>query len=139
MTTRFQAAQTINTAFLEAWTVSPGVLQTVVAFENTDLPADEEWTAVHIEDNGAHQRTMGRRTERDVENGASLIIDIHVARGKDGIERADALSQIAIAPFELTRLSGGIIFMAASIFHVGDWKSWYKVAIRIPFTYDRRV
>lgn len=139
MTTRFAATQTINTAFLAAWAVSPGVLQTVVELENTDLPADEEWTSVAIEDNGAHQRSMGVPGGRDVESQASLIIGIHVARGKEGIERADALANIAIAPFELKRLTGGLIFFAASIVHVGDWKSWYKVAIRIPFQYDRRV
>jgi hypothetical protein len=139
MTTRFQAAQTINTAFLAAWTISPGVLQTVVATENTDLPADDEWTAIGIADEGAKQRSLGQQNSRDVENSAAVIIDIHVARGKDGSQRADALAMIAIAPFELKRLTGGLIFFAASIFHVGEWKSWYKVAIRIPFTYDRRI
>jgi hypothetical protein len=139
MTTRFEATQTINTAFLAAWEVSPGVLQTVVALENTDLPADEEWTSVAIEDLGSRQRSLGPPNGRDVETNAALIIGIHVARGVDGVERATALARIAVAPFQLKRLTGGLIFMAASVFHVGEWKSWYKVAIRIPFTYDERV
>jgi hypothetical protein len=132
--TKIEVDQTVNAAFVAAWTVSPGVYQTPFTFDNVDLGSATEWTRLIVEGGLGRQYTLGPAGSRQFERNGVILAEIHVQRGEGGTRRASTLAQIIKDTFE-AKSDNGVITFTAQEKSYGPYGRWYKVAVRVPFLY----
>lgn len=136
MTTRQDIEQAFKTTFETAWLVSPGVYQTEYTIENVDLAAAAEWTRMSISDARGRQETMASTGNRSFERRGTLVVEIHVQRD-EGTRRGNVLSRLIVAAFEAKTIAGAIL-REATVTHLGEFRQWHKVEVRVPFAYYER-
>jgi hypothetical protein len=114
------------TAFREAWgTTAP------FAVDNTDLDTEAEWARYRWIDGPSLRETLG--VPSITERRGTLSVTMYTAQG-EGAKRADDLVEIVKAKFEKKTISA-VSFRDATATELPAHPPWYKVEVRIPFTY----
>jgi hypothetical protein len=135
MTTHAEMLRALNQVFVTNWVIA-GTARTAYTFTNVDLGATAEWCKFHVEDGLGGQETMGSTGNRSFERRGTLVAEIHV-RPDEGTAHADALGKVITDAFEGKTISG-VHLLAATKRHLGPFKRWHKMVVRIPLTYYER-
>ncbi len=117
------------TAFREAWEAAGDPCPFTV--DNVDLDTAPEWARYRFIDGPSLRETLG--TPSQTERRGTLSVTMYTAQGA-GAKRADDLIEIVKAKFEKKTISA-VDFKDATATELLAHPPWYKVEVRIPFTY----